>query len=97
MKYCVYFKNGVAISDIVECGDLTNTDLTVQMSEDRTILEGGLRFFKTAEKKLTSSIIKEMKLMLENKQWAKIRDVVQEYTGQTLCCQGAIETYVNAL
>lgn len=64
MNWCLYLKDNKIVSDIFECNGamlVNGSSFTVQVSDDRSVLEKTVSMFRLSRKKLTSEEIENAK------------------------------------
>lgn len=109
MKWCVYYNSGKRVSEIIKCNEerLDKTifapSMSVQVSDDPEMLKRN-PFFNTPQKQkeeeqklLNQEVIDLLKEYQREKRWLKLQQTVKEHTGQTLCCQGAIDAFMASI
>lgn len=100
MKWCVYFNGMQVASDIIECNEsmLENgSSITVQVSEDREILERTVKLFQHSPRKITPDVVAKLKDLHAEKKWIEMQQLIGQYVEKPPCCTGAIEKFMQQI
>lgn len=98
--WCIYFNGMQVASDIMECNEsmLENgSPFTVQVSDDRSVLERTVKLFQHSPRKITADVVAQLKELYEQKKWLEMQTIIGKYVEKPPCCTPAIDRFMQGL